>query len=120
MVRPAELHRPARAAFITGQSPIRKTFKVYIDGYNLMPYLKGEIKKNPREGFLYWSDDGDLIALRVGNWKAEYYDKWSRSGSAPSIGNQQKNAVHQSLKVTSSDEAHKRFAGIFRCRRRVD
>ncbi len=42
-----------------------KTFKVHIDGYNLLPFLKGEVKENPRKGFLYWSDDGDLMALRV-------------------------------------------------------
>ena len=41
-----------------------KTFKVHIDGYNLLPFLKGEVKENPRKGFFYWSDDGDLMALR--------------------------------------------------------
>ena len=49
-----------------------KTFKVHIDGYNLLPFLKGEVKENPRKGFLYWSDDGDLMALRVGHWKVEF------------------------------------------------
>jgi len=49
-----------------------KTFKVHIDGYNLLPFLKGEVKENPRKGFLYWSDDGDLMALRVNNWKVEF------------------------------------------------
>ena len=48
-----------------------KTFKVHLDGYNLLPHFKGEAK-NPREGFLYWSDDGDLMALRVRNWKCEF------------------------------------------------
>ncbi len=28
-----------------------KTFKVHIDGYNLLPFLKGEVKENPRKGF---------------------------------------------------------------------
>ena len=50
-----------------------KTFKVHIDGYNLLPFLKGEVKENPRKGFLYWSDDGDLMALRVGNWKVHVH-----------------------------------------------
>ncbi|MCM3905667.1 MAG: arylsulfatase [Pyrinomonadaceae bacterium] len=49
-----------------------KTFKVHIDGYNMLPLLKGEVKENPRKGFLYWSDDGDLMALRVGNWKVNF------------------------------------------------
>ncbi|HKE60628.1 MAG TPA: sulfatase-like hydrolase/transferase, partial [Pyrinomonadaceae bacterium] len=48
-----------------------KTFKVHLDGYNQLPHLKGEAK-NPRDAFLYWSDDGDLMALRVRNWKIEF------------------------------------------------
>src|SRR5262245_27638904 len=48
-----------------------KTFKVHLDGYNLLPHFKGEAE-NPRKGFLYWSDDGDLMALRVGDWKCEF------------------------------------------------
>ena len=50
----------------------RKTFKVHLDGYNLLPFLKGEVKENPRKGFLYWSDDGDLMALRVNQWKVHF------------------------------------------------
>jgi arylsulfatase len=46
-----------------------KTFKVHIDGYNLLPYLTGHQKKSPREAFMYFSDDGDLLALRYQNWK---------------------------------------------------
>jgi arylsulfatase len=60
-----------------------KTFKVYLDGFNLIPYLKGEVKESPRPGFLYWSDEGDLMAIRYGNWKvhfmvqrAEGFDAW--------------------------------------------
>jgi arylsulfatase A-like enzyme len=66
-----------------GYTAGKKTFKVYIDGFNLLPYWKGEVKENPRPGFLYWSDDGDLMALRYGNWKvhfaeqrAEGFDTW--------------------------------------------
>ena len=53
----------------------KKTFKVHIDGYNLLPFLKGEVKENPRKGFLYWSDDGDLMALRVSNWKCTFMEQ---------------------------------------------
>ncbi len=52
--------------------PASKTFKVHMDGFNLLPYLKGEVKENPRPGFLYWSDEGDLMALRYGNWKIHF------------------------------------------------
>jgi arylsulfatase A-like enzyme len=46
-----------------------KTFKVHIDGYNLLPYLTGEAKASPRKSFFYISDDGDILALRMGDWK---------------------------------------------------
>ena len=52
-----------------------KTFKVHLDGENLLPFFKGEAKKSPREGFLYWSDDGDLMAIRVGNWKVAFMEQ---------------------------------------------
>ena len=49
-----------------------KTFKVHLDGYNLIPFFKGEVKESPRHEFLYWSDDGDLIAMRYNNWKVVF------------------------------------------------
>jgi len=54
-----------------------KTFKVHLDGVNLLPFLKGEVEKSPREGFLYWSDDGELLAVRVGHWKATFLEQRS-------------------------------------------
>jgi arylsulfatase len=52
-----------------------KTFKVHLDGYDLAPYLKGDAKESPRKEFLYWSDDGDLMALRYENWKAVFAEQ---------------------------------------------
>jgi arylsulfatase A-like enzyme len=52
-----------------------KTFKVHLDGYNLLPFLKGEAKESPREEFLYWSDDGDLMALRYREWKVAFLEQ---------------------------------------------
>ena len=52
----------------------KKTFKVHIDGFNLLPHLTGE-ETNPRKGFLYWSDDGDLMALRVQQWKVTFMEQ---------------------------------------------
>jgi arylsulfatase len=52
-----------------------KRFKVHVDGYNLLPFLKGDVEENPRQGFIYWSDDGDLMALRVGPWKAHFLEQ---------------------------------------------
>jgi arylsulfatase A-like enzyme len=58
-----------------GHKAGNKTFKVHIDGYNLIPFLKGEVKENPRRGFLYWSDDGDLMALRVEMYKVHFLEQ---------------------------------------------
>ena len=52
-----------------------RNFKVHLDGYNLIPFLKGEANGSPREGFLYWSDDGDLMALRIGVWKIAFMEQ---------------------------------------------
>jgi arylsulfatase A-like enzyme len=59
-----------------------KTFKVHLDGYNLLPHLKGDVKENPRPGFLYWSDEGDLMALRYGNWKIHFMEQRSQGADA--------------------------------------
>jgi arylsulfatase A-like enzyme len=47
------------------------TFKVHLDGYNLLPFLKGE-GEWPRKEFLYWTDDGNVAALRYNNWKISF------------------------------------------------
>jgi arylsulfatase len=54
-----------------------KTFRVHLDGENLLPFFKGDAKETPREGFLYWSDDGDLMALRVRDWKVNFMEQHS-------------------------------------------
>jgi arylsulfatase len=52
-----------------------KEFKVHVDGYNFLPYLSGEEEKGPRPGFIYFSDDGDLVALRYDNWKIVFAEQ---------------------------------------------
>jgi arylsulfatase A-like enzyme len=46
-----------------------KTYTVHIDGFNLLPYLTGQVKESPRNVFFYFSDDGDIVGLRNGDWK---------------------------------------------------
>lgn len=48
------------------------TYRVHLDGYNLLPLLKGEVKKSPREEFIYWTDDGQVAALRYNDWKVTF------------------------------------------------
>ena len=52
-----------------------KKFKVRLDGYNLLPALKGEAEEWPRKEFLYWSDDGDMLALRYQEWKVVFREQ---------------------------------------------
>src|SRR5499433_1137269 len=65
-----------------GHQAAGKTFKVHIDVYNLLPYLTGETKKSPRQGFIYFSDDGDLVALRFDNWKIVFMEQRARGTMA--------------------------------------
>jgi arylsulfatase len=61
-----------------GHKAAGKKFKVHIDGFNLLPYLTGEVDRSPREGFIYFSDDGDLVALRFDNWKMVFMEQRSK------------------------------------------
>ncbi len=50
-------------------------YKVYLDGYNLVPYLTGQTEKSPRDSFLYCNDDQQLTALRYDNWKLVFMEQ---------------------------------------------
>jgi arylsulfatase A-like enzyme len=52
-----------------------KTFKVHLDGYNLLPYLTGVEANSPRKEIFYFSDDGDLMAVRYDNWKQVFMEQ---------------------------------------------
>ena len=56
---------------LTGHKVGNSTYKVHLDGYNLMPALKGE-DAWPRREFIYWTDDGSVAALRYENWKITF------------------------------------------------
>jgi arylsulfatase len=58
-----------------GYTAGEKRFKVHLDGYNLLPYLSGETDDSPRKEFLYWTDDGDLSALRYEQWKIVFSEQ---------------------------------------------
>ncbi len=57
-----------------GKNVAGTTYKVHIDGYNLMPALKGEADW-PRHEFLYWTDDGDIAGLRYNQWKMVFMEQ---------------------------------------------
>ncbi|MGH6760760.1 MAG: arylsulfatase [Phyllobacterium sp.] len=52
-----------------------KDFKVHLDGYNQLPYLTGEQPKSARNEFFYFNDDGKIVAVRWGDWKAVFCEQ---------------------------------------------
>lgn len=57
-----------------GVQAIGREYKVHLDGYNTLPYLLGEEESSPRNEIFYFSDDGDLTALRYNDWKAIFLE----------------------------------------------
>ena len=51
------------------------TYKVHLDGDNLVPYLTGQVDKGPRDSFLYINDDQQLTGLRYDNWKFVFMEQ---------------------------------------------
>ena len=49
-----------------------KTYKVHLDGYNLLPWFKGEVKESPRKEIMYFDQAGNLNAIRYNNWKLHF------------------------------------------------
>jgi len=58
-----------------GHSAGSKTFKVHLDGYNFLPYLTGQAEQGPRQEIFYFTDDGDLSALRYQDWKLVFLEQ---------------------------------------------
>ncbi|MEM6672535.1 MAG: arylsulfatase [Planctomycetota bacterium] len=58
-----------------GVEAIGRSYRVHLDGYNFLPYLTGQQEKAPRNEVFYFSDDGDLTALRYNDWKAIFMEQ---------------------------------------------
>ena len=58
-----------------GVSAIGRTYKTHLDGYNFLPYLTGKEKKGPRKEIFYFTDDGELGALRYNDWKIIFLEQ---------------------------------------------
>ena len=54
---------------------IGRDYKVHLDGYNFLPYLTGQEEKGRRDEIFYFSDDGDLTALRYRDWKLIFMEQ---------------------------------------------
>jgi arylsulfatase len=60
---------------LAGYTIGNKTWKVHLDGYNMLPLLTGETTKDPRESFFYFNDDAQVVALRYDNWKLVFMEQ---------------------------------------------
>jgi arylsulfatase len=60
---------------LKGHSAIGRDYKVHLDGYNFLPHLTGQTDLGPRKEIFYFSDDGDLTALRYEDWKLIFMEQ---------------------------------------------
>jgi arylsulfatase len=63
-----------------GVRAIGRKYKVHLDGYDILPLLTGEAEKSPRKEIFYFSDDGDLTALRYEDWKLIFMEQKAMGG----------------------------------------
>ena len=61
-----------KTKLLTGFKAGDKTFKTHLDGYNFMPFFKGEVAKGPRQEIFYFDDSANLNAVRVQDWKLSF------------------------------------------------
>ena len=60
---------------LKGYQAGNKSFKVHLDGFNQLPYLTGQQPKSARNRFVYFNDDGDIVAARYENWKMVFEEQ---------------------------------------------
>lgn len=61
-----------KTKLLTGVKYGDKTFKTHLDGYNMMPFFKGETPKGPRHEIFYFDDNANINALRYDDWKISF------------------------------------------------
>jgi arylsulfatase A-like enzyme len=61
-------------SLLTGLKVGDRSYKVHLDGYNLLPALQGKAEW-PRKEFIYWTDDGSVAALRYDGWKVTFLEQ---------------------------------------------
>ncbi len=60
---------------LKGYTAMGRSYKVHLDGYDILPMLIGKTKESPRNEIFYFSDDGDLTAIRYKDWKAIFMEQ---------------------------------------------
>ena len=69
-----------KGELLKGKKVGKTDYKVHLDGYNQLPYLTGKTDKSARNEFFYWSDDGDLVAMRQGKYKFHFAIQETETG----------------------------------------
>jgi len=64
----------AKEQLLQGAKIGNRSYKVHLDGYNLLPAME-EGATWPRREFIYWTDDGSVAALRYDNWKISFLEQ---------------------------------------------
>lgn len=64
---------------LKGHQSNGRSYKVHVDGYNMLPYLKGEVEDSPRKEYFYVNDDGQLVALRYEDWKLVFMEQRAKT-----------------------------------------
>ena len=59
---------------LKGVSLNGREYRNYIDGYNMLNYLSGNVKDSPRKEFIYVNDDGQIVAMRYDDWKVVFLE----------------------------------------------
>jgi arylsulfatase A-like enzyme len=57
---------------LKGYKAGNKTFRNHLDGYNFLPFFKGQEAKAPRREIFYFDDNASLNAIRIDDWKISF------------------------------------------------
>lgn len=67
-----------KSKLLKGHTVGGKTFKVHLDGYNQLPVLQGKTKESPRKEYVYFDDDGNLVAYRDERFKFTFAAQYAK------------------------------------------
>lgn len=103
-----------KSKLLKGHQAGNTTYKVHLDGYNFLPRLTGKTTTPPRNDFFYFTDGGDLSAVRIGDWKYmfsvqenEHLDVWIKPLTklrAPYIINLRRDPFERSIDLPGYQE----------------
>ena len=64
-----------KAKLKKGMTVDGKKYKVHLDGYNFLPHFLDTAKEGPRKEFIYSSDTGDIVGIRIDDYKMVFREQ---------------------------------------------